>query len=103
MEKSERLTLHNSSPLVAVEVKVTGAQVDSELLRELLAPVTKARDVDKLHRGILTSLKSLSLLETYKRCSVTVHPGDRENTALVDFQLRFYRWWSLMTALTTNR
>jgi len=103
MEKSERLAFHSEQALVRVEVKVTGAQVDTQLLKELLMPVSRAASVDSLHQGILESLKSLSLLETYKRCSVTINPGDGENTAVVDYHFRLYRWWSLMAAMTSNR
>lgn len=103
MEESERLKKHFGHRLGKVDVKVSGAQVDSSLIHRLLSPVTQALDVQSLHHSILTSLKSLSLLEAYKRCSVTVYPGNQENTALVEYQLRFYRWWSLLVALSSNR
>lgn len=89
--------------LVSVQVEVTGAALDPVLVPSLFAPVLAARTVGALHESLLASLRTLAHLDSFKRCTVTVLPGAKSQSAEVEFALRPVQWWRLILSSIADR
>ena len=99
----EEFQRHEGHFLTQVDVQTRNSSLNDSVLTQLLSPVSAARSVGELHKCILASVESLNRMKIYKRVAAKVLPGNRIDTALIEYDFQCLKWWGLGLRMGISR
>lgn len=102
MEGLEEISDILFCPINSVDIEFNETKVDKSLLLQIVKLLSKSTSVYALQENLIKSLQTFESLDSFKSCEAVILPGKVKDSALVSFNMKDSRLWTMSAGADAN-